>query len=168
MGHCHGRLRTVILSALLVCMQMSDACGQAVLPAKSAAVLPGRHPLTPVQEGQLLISELSCRACHLVDAALSGPLADFKAPDLRVSVKGLSPEYLRRFLADPESAHPDTKMPDLLGERGAEERRAIAEALTHFLVSQATTVPADATWRDRKSTRLNSSHTSKSRMPSSA
>ncbi len=146
MGHCHGRLRTVILSALLVCMQMSDACGQAVLPAKSAAVLPGRHPLTPVQEGQLLISELSCRACHLVDAALSGPLADFKAPDLRVSVKGLSPEYLRRFLADPESAHPDTKMPDLLGERGAEERRAIAEALTHFLVSQATTVPADAAW----------------------
>lgn len=146
MGHCHGRLRTLILSLLLVCMQMSEARGQAVSPAKSAAVLPGRHPLSPVQEGQLLISELKCRACHVGDAELPGPLADCTAPDLRVSVKGLSPEYLRRFLADPESAHSGTKMPDVLGERDAEERQAIAESLTHFLVSQAVSAPGDEAW----------------------
>jgi mono/diheme cytochrome c family protein len=52
----------------------------------------------------------------------------------------ISPDFLRRYLASPSTAHPGTTMPDVLVSRPEAERDRIAEALTHFLVAQSKTV----------------------------
>jgi len=102
-------------------------------PVDSA--IPGHHPLTPPQAGDLLISELRCGACHTGIAQDS--LLEKSAPDLAEAGSRISPEYLRRFLASPTSSHPGTTMPDLLASQPDAEREAIAEALTHFLVAHS-------------------------------
>jgi len=97
--------------------------------------LAGRHPLSRSQAGEVLISELRCAACH--DEAGDGALPEKTAPDLAEAGGRISPEYLRRFLASPSSAHPGTTMPDILASRPEADRKKIAEALTHFLAARA-------------------------------
>jgi mono/diheme cytochrome c family protein len=99
--------------------------------------LPGNHPLTQSQAGDVLISELRCAACH--GGVQRGSLPEKTAPDLAEAGARISPDYLRRFLASPSSAHPGTTMPDVLASRPEGERDKIAEALTHFLVAQSKT-----------------------------
>jgi len=98
--------------------------------------IPGDHPLTQGQAGSVLIAQLRCFACH-TGIQQSSEL-EKKAPELAAVGARVSPEYLRRFLASPLQAHPGTTMPDVLASRSDVERQAIAEALTHFLVSQTT------------------------------
>ncbi len=100
--------------------------------------LPGNHPLTPAQAGDVLISELRCAACH--SGVPRGSLPEKTAPDLAAAGARISPEYLRRFIASPSSAHPGTTMPDVLVSKPEAERDRIAEALTHFLIAQSKTV----------------------------
>ncbi len=108
------------------------------------AALPGHHPLSQIQAGSLLISELRCAACHT--GIEQGSVPEKTAPDLAEVGMRVSPEYLRRFLASPKEAHPGTTMPDLLASRPEPERHSIAEALTHFLVAQsAAAVPSEPT-----------------------
>jgi mono/diheme cytochrome c family protein len=97
--------------------------------------LPGFHPLTESQAGDVLVAELRCAACHAGIERRS--LAEKAAPDLIEAGARISPEYLRRFLASPAAAHPGTTMPDLLAARPEAERNQIAEALTHFLAAQS-------------------------------
>jgi mono/diheme cytochrome c family protein len=99
--------------------------------------LPGKHPLTLSQAGDVLIAELRCAACHAGFERQSLPAK--AAPDLTEVGSRIAPDYLRRFLASPASAHPGTTMPDLLAGRAETERQQIAEALTHFLVAQSKT-----------------------------
>jgi mono/diheme cytochrome c family protein len=99
--------------------------------------LPGNHPLTQSQAGDLLIHELRCAACH--EGLSASFLSEKTAPDLAEAGARIAPEYLRRFLASPASAHPVTTMPDVLVTRPEVERDKIAEALTHFLVAQSKT-----------------------------
>ncbi len=96
---------------------------------------PGHHPLSQAQTGSLLISELRCAACHTGIEIDSVP--EKTAPDLAEVGTRVSPDYLRRFLESPLVAHPGTTMPDLLASRPESERKAIAESLTHFLISQS-------------------------------
>ena len=98
--------------------------------------IPGDHPLTQAQAGSVLIAQLRCSACHA--GVQQASELEKKAPELAEVGVRISPEYLRRFLASPSEAHPGTTMPDMLASRSAAERQAIAEALTHFLVSQTT------------------------------
>ncbi len=97
--------------------------------------LPGNHPLTQAQAGDVLISELRCAACH--GGVQQGSLPEKTAPDLTAVGSRVSHEYLRRFLASPSSTHPGTTMPDVLVARPEAERDQIAEALTHFLIAQS-------------------------------
>ena len=113
----------------------------AMLPFLTAGVvaagdpaLPGHHPLTQVQAGEVLIAELRCAACH--SGVSRGSLLEKTAPDLSAVGTRISPDYLRRFLASPSSAHAGTTMPEMLTSRTEPERERIAEALTHFLVAQ--------------------------------
>ncbi len=115
-----------LISALLVSIVSAE-------PGDPA--LPGHHPLTQAQAGSVLISELRCAACH--DGFARGSLADKSAPDLIEAGSRISPEYLRRYLASPSSAHPGTTMPDVLVSQPETERDRIAEALTHFLIAQS-------------------------------
>jgi mono/diheme cytochrome c family protein len=97
--------------------------------------LPGNHPLTESQAGDVLIAELRCAACH--EGIERRSLAEKAAPDLREAGSRISPKYLRSFLASPATVQPGTTMPDLLAGRSEAERDQIAEAITHYLVAQS-------------------------------
>jgi len=113
-----------------------------VLPAwsfgqQASPVIPGlsgRHPLEERAVGTLLLEELRCASCHHQIPEVA-PAA--KGPDLADVGSRVAPQFLRRFLADPRATQPGTKMPDLMHALPADERDEIAEALTHFLVSQS-------------------------------
>lgn len=126
------RTGQLILGALISTLLVSTVSAEPGDPA-----LPGNHPLTQSQAGDLLISELRCAACH--GGVQRGSLPEKTAPDLVETGSRISPKYLRRFLASPSSAHPGTTMPDVLASRPEAERDKIAEALTHFLVAQSKT-----------------------------
>lgn len=100
--------------------------------------LPGNHPLTQVQAGDVLISELRCAACH--SGVQRSSLPEKTAPDLIEAGARISPEYLRRYLASPSDTHPGTTMPDVLVAQPEADRDRIAEALTHFLIAQSKAV----------------------------
>jgi mono/diheme cytochrome c family protein len=94
-----------------------------------------RHPLSEAEVGQLLIGELKCAACHTRKDPAATP--DRAAPDLSDVGGRVSPEFLQRFIASPQSAHAGTTMPDLLASEPADQREKVTEALTHFLVAQS-------------------------------
>lgn len=127
--------------AIQSAMRSSCACAMiwlVILDSIAAAgdpAWPGHHPLTQVQAGDVLISELRCAACHV--GIPRGSLPEKTAPDLTTVGARISPDYLRRFLASPLSVHPGTTMPDMLMSRPEGERDRIAETLTHFLVAQS-------------------------------
>ena len=58
------------------------------------------------------------------------------APDLTDVGSRVSPEFLRKFIANPSSAHTDTTMPNVLASETAERRDKIAESISHFLIAQ--------------------------------
>ena len=118
------------LGTLISALMIGTASAQTGDPA-----LPGHHPLTRVQAGELLVSELRCTACH--GGIERSSLPEKMAPDLIEVGARVSPDYLRRFLAAPSVAHPGTTMPDVLASYGEAERTDIAETLTHFLVAQS-------------------------------
>ncbi|MFO0869174.1 MAG: c-type cytochrome [Pirellulales bacterium] len=130
------------------------ACWLSLVVALRAAgdpALPGDHPLTPPQVGQVLLAELRCAACHR-DIPL-GALPERTAPDLADVGARVAPEFLRKFLASAQAVHPGSTMPDMLAGRSAADRESIAEALTHFLVAQSrapfggeSTTSADREW----------------------
>lgn len=127
---------------LRVCLLIAFGIASSVAAAGDPA-LPGHHPLTQVQAGSVLIAELRCAACH--SGIERGTLLEKAAPSLTDVGSRMSPEYLQRFLALPTAAHPGTTMPDVLAARPEAERRAIAESLTHFLISQSKTAFQPAT-----------------------
>ncbi len=135
-AHRTGRM---ILGTLISALLVGTATAEPGEPA-----LPGNHPLTQSQAGSLLISELRCAVCH--SGVERGSLPEKTAPDLTEAGARISPDYLRRFLASPSSAHPGTTMPDVLTSQPKAERDRIAEALTHFLIAQSKSVfPTEAT-----------------------
>ncbi len=103
--------------------------------AASDPALRGNHPLTQAEAGELLISELRCAACHAGVGKSS--LREKTAPNLADVGARVSPVYLQQFLAAPSAAHPSTTMPDLLAQKPEAEKKNIAEALTHYLISQS-------------------------------
>ena len=103
--------------------------------AVGSPALPGNHPLTESQAGDVLIAELRCAACH--PGVERRSLAEKAAPDLTEAGSRISASYMRKFLADPSAVHPGTTMPDVLATRPAAEREQIAVALTHFLVAES-------------------------------
>ncbi|MDX1945471.1 MAG: c-type cytochrome [Pirellulaceae bacterium] len=111
------------------------ALGTSSLAAAGDPALPGYHPLTQPQAGDVLLAELRCTACHAGIERQSLP--EKSAPDLAEVGSRMSPAFLRKFLASPAAAHPGTTMPDVLAARPAAERDEIALALTHFLVAQS-------------------------------
>ncbi|MDX1928295.1 MAG: hypothetical protein SFV81_17340 [Pirellulaceae bacterium] len=101
--------------------------------------LANKHPLSQAQAGELLIDELRCNACHSDPGRNLGdlPSAERNAPELSEVGSRISPDYLRRFLLNPSTAHPSSAMPNVLAAIQAEDREHVAEALTHFLIAQS-------------------------------
>ena len=106
-------------------------------PAQTASLSLGpRGSLLPgVDEGELLLGELNCRACHKAEGSTEARLASRQSPRLGEGGLPITPQYLRAFLSDPNAEKPGTTMPDLLHSMAASERAQTVDALVHFLIS---------------------------------
>ncbi|MCH8922297.1 MAG: cytochrome c1 [Planctomycetes bacterium] len=87
--------------------------------------------------GRLLLGELNCASCHKADKATAALIANKQAPILDEVGARVRPQYLRRFLADPQAVKPGTTMPNLFATLPAAERKQTVEALVHYLASTA-------------------------------
>src|SRR5207248_1354212 len=88
-----------------------------------------------IGEGEILIGELNCAGCHHASDAVKERLASRKAPRLGEHGVNATPQWIRAFLASPQTEKPGTLMPDMLHALAPPQRAAVAEALTHYLVS---------------------------------
>ena len=113
-----------------------------------AATGPGRGPIVagdqrfnadsgadPAIAGRLLIGELNCTACHAAKDSLAAWISAKPAPVLNAVSVRVKPDYLRRFLANPQAADPGTTMPDLVSHMDEATRREQIEALVQYLAS---------------------------------
>src|SRR5712672_1793150 len=133
-------LRRIVFS---VCLTLAAKLSVA---AEGASIHPGfaNLPDGVADRGELLLGELNCAACHQADATIKARLASKQAPVL--GQEAITPQYLRKFLLDPQSEKSGNTMPDLLHGMEATDRKAAVDALVHFLVSamNASNAPAVA------------------------
>jgi cytochrome c2 len=92
----------------------------------------GSHDLAA---GQLLLGELNCTSCHQADASLASTIQKKQAPVLDSVCSRVKPQYLLKFLHDPQATKPGTTMPSVLAGIPEAERAPIVEALVHFLAT---------------------------------
>ena len=113
------------------------------------------HPIIPgferffrekpdAEGGRLLIGELNCTSCHvssteLVEAAWVTPK---QAPRLNDVGSRVTPDFLRRYLANPQEVKPGATMPDVLSHLPDAERDAAIENLVHLLASTGRPSPS--------------------------
>jgi cytochrome c2 len=91
-----------------------------------------------VAAGQLLLGELNCTSCHEADASLANLIQKKQAPVLDTVGSRVKPQYLLKFLADPQATKPGTTMPHVLAGVPEGERAKTVEALVHFLATTGT------------------------------
>ena len=89
-----------------------------------------------IPEPEALVSELGCLNCHGGAAPWESRLAPRLAPRLEEVGAHRSPDFLRRFLADPHGVRPGTSMPDVLSGLPESERGETLEDLVHFLAAR--------------------------------
>ncbi|MGN6134722.1 MAG: hypothetical protein ACTHOU_09480, partial [Aureliella sp.] len=98
-----------------------------------------RHGDVPAEaSGRLLLSELSCTACH---AGQADELAPKAGPRLESAGRRLRPGWIAAFLNSPNATKPGTTMPDVLGHLEPAVRQHAIEALVAFLASQRAPLP---------------------------
>src|SRR6266404_3367929 len=126
--------RKAVLTPMLAFLCIAAA---SITSAQPVAIRPAfaHVPEQLADPGELLISELNCVACHQAEAPVKTRLASRQGSVLDSQGLPLSPQYLRRFLSDPQAAKPGSAMPDLLHGIESTERAASVEALVHFLAS---------------------------------
>src|SRR5436189_2202563 len=66
-----------------------------------------------IAAGQLLLGELNCTSCHQADPSLSTVIQRKPAPILDTVCSRVKPQYLMKFLADPQATKPATTMPNV-------------------------------------------------------
>ncbi|MDA0837011.1 MAG: hypothetical protein O2857_04440 [Planctomycetota bacterium] len=118
-------LRFVVLTGLAFC-HLQQGAAQAIIPGLETS------QLEPALKGRVLIEELNCVACHKSDAITA---SSRKAPRLAAAGRRVNPDYLMAFIQAPQKVKPGNLMPDLLGHLAADEKREVAESITHYLVS---------------------------------
>ena len=91
-----------------------------------------------VHGGLLLLGELNCTSCHAADDSLASQVVKKQAPILDEVGSRARPEYLAKFLANPQSIKPGTTMPNVFAGLPEAEAKANAEALAHFLATTGT------------------------------
>ncbi len=128
---------SVALSVVIMCF----AVHHAIAVDESGPFVAGfdrfaRHgDIEPLAAGRLLIAELSCSSCHATTGQ-NGTLLSKGGPRLDGAALRLQPEWLEAYIAAPHAVKPESTMPDVLGARSEQERKAIAKSLTAFLSTQ--------------------------------
>jgi mono/diheme cytochrome c family protein len=131
---CHGRydrnaaMLLCVAFPLILVTRLTDAS-----PLLSDVAT--QPPLSQVQTGQLRMGDLQCAACH--GGREQNGFLEKSAPNLTDVGARIAPDFLRQFLASPSTTQPGTTMPHMLASYSDAKRDEIAEALTHFLVSQS-------------------------------
>jgi mono/diheme cytochrome c family protein len=97
----------------------------------------------PVAAGQLLLGELNCTSCHQADASLATTIQKKPAPVLNTVTSRVQPQYLLKFLFDPQTVKPGTTMPSVLAGLPEAERTQVVEELVHFLATTGTVTHAN-------------------------
>lgn len=105
-----------------------------VSPVWSAISLPAPRA-SNVSEGEILLGELNCVACHIAPETIRQRLDSRPAPILGPDGLRLTPQWLRRWLADPSATKPGTTMPHVLADLPDTQRAQVVEALTQYLVT---------------------------------
>ncbi|HZN32643.1 MAG TPA: PA14 domain-containing protein [Pirellulaceae bacterium] len=88
--------------------------------------------------GNLLLGELNCTSCHQTDTGRTPYIHKKQAPVLDSVCSRVKPQYLLKFLADPQATKPGTTMPGVLAGVPEGERGPIVESLVHFLATTGT------------------------------
>lgn len=124
------------ISSLALLISLSTLSAQAQGPMVLGYERVHANAAPTADAGRLLMSELSCSACHV------GRAVEFNLPKLGPSLDNVGErihaDYLKQFLASPHATRPGTTMPDLLGAMGEEERAATATALAAYLAGSQT------------------------------
>lgn len=112
----------------------SEAGGQ--LAGAASTVVPSGTTVGDALRGQVLIGELGCTACHAAGELVEARVHHRRAPDLTNVGARVRPDYLLRYLLDPQAEQPGTAMPHALAGIREDLRVGTAEALVHYLVDQ--------------------------------
>src|SRR5262245_4644247 len=130
---------------LFFCAAAAFVTGTSAISNSEAADVPPRvigferfyAPATSdeVSAGQLLLGELNCTSCHAADPSLASQIQRKQAPVLDTVCSRVKPQYLLKFLTDPQATKPGTTMPSVLAGIPEAERGPIVEALVHFLAT---------------------------------
>lgn len=110
----------------LTCFLGQNSSGEVVLPGVATS------QLEPELRGRVLIEEMGCVSCHQSEALAS---SSRKAPRLTAVGGRVNPDYLQAFIAAPHQVKPGTAMPDVLANLGDKEKKDVAVAISHYLVS---------------------------------
>jgi len=130
-------LRTVLISAALVTALAVSATFAEDVPPRVLGyerIYAGAKN-GDATAGQLLLGELNCTSCHQLGAPLATQIERKPAPVLDSLCSRVKPEYLLKFLADPQTTKPGTTMPNVLAGIPPLERAAVVESLVHFLAA---------------------------------
>ena len=84
-------------------------------------------------EGLALLDEFNCTSCHQTDA--KGLFPSKQGPDLTKVTARIDPQYIQRYLADPQRVKPGTRMPGMQRNLSEDLLRRTAEGITHYLSS---------------------------------
>ena len=88
--------------------------------------------------GRLLLSELSCTACHSTDVQELQPKG---GPNLDGVGNRVRLEWLKKLLDSPQNAKLGTTMPDVLASLPVEQKEKAVDALSSFLLSLRQSYP---------------------------
>lgn len=134
----------------LVVSSASLNLNAAAPPAPPSPILgPVPFPIAGVDAGEILLGELNCLACHTAAVGIKARLSPRQAPVLGANGTAITPQYLRAFLADPQTEKPGSTMPDLLHAMDASTKSETVEALVHYLMSIRSTNASAPTGADQ-------------------
>ncbi|MCA9157401.1 MAG: c-type cytochrome, partial [Planctomycetales bacterium] len=119
----------ILLAGLFAIFDIASAAAEPKVPFVASFERFGRHAEVEVAlAGEVLLSELSCTACHASQhiSAKGGPQLDSIA-------RGVSEQWLRDYLASPATVKPGATMPDVLFSLTQQSKDEAITALVAFL-----------------------------------
>jgi len=133
-------LNRTLTGLLLLIATNSAFCETSTAPFVSGFDRFARHAeIEPQTGGKLLISELSCTACHQTQQP---DLQPKRGPRLTGVGDRLQRKWINNYLASPHSTKVGTTMPDLLHNLPENKKQQTIKALTAFLMAQHAEFPA--------------------------
>ena len=107
----------------------------------SVAVLPAQEVELSQEELVRTIRDSACMKCHRGTDIQSQWWAPVEPPLILKASERFRPEWLVRWLSDPQSIDPDTRMPHALGALPKLEREQTARDIVHFLFARDRVIP---------------------------